>query len=126
MELTDELDSNMRMCLSISFAIATILTFGYLFVGSIIFIYGALGVYAFSFSLLTLAYIRKLFQLGAYKERLNRIEKKMIDEGQDLELFRAKKEEVLKVSNSIKRKEIFKAILSGAFGIFTIVVLVLF
>lgn len=126
MELADELDRNMKLCLTISFTIATLFTFGYLFIGSIIFIYGALGVYAFSFSMLTLAYIRKLFQLSAYKDRLARIEKSMIDEGQDVEAFRAKKEEILKVSNSIKRKEIFKAILSGAFGIFTIVVLVLF
>lgn len=126
MEISDELDRNVYVCLMVTFTMATLSVIGYMLVGSSIFVYGALGVYAFSFSLLALCSIRKLFQVAHYKDRLNRAEKSLMEAGEDLSDFRREKEGILKVTSSVKRKEIVKAILSGAFALFTIVVLVLF
>lgn len=126
MEFSDELDRNIYICLMVTFSIATLAVLGYMLIGSVIFVYGSLGVFGFSFSLLALSSIRKLFQISNYKDRLNRAERALKEKDEDLTDFENQKTEVLKVANSIKRKEIVKAILSGAFALFTIVVLVLF
>lgn len=126
MEFTDELDKNLFILLMVTFSIATLSVFGYIFIGSIIFVYGALGVYSFSFSVLSLSSIRKLFQVASYKDRLTRAEKTLLEKGEDLTDFIVRKNEAIKIANSVKQKEIVKAILSGAFALFTIVVLVLF
>lgn len=123
---TDELDKTIVVLTTVLFFIATVSVLGYLFFGSTICVYAALGVYTFSFSVLTLSSIRKLFQISFYKERLNRAEKSPNLTDEERQKFTQEKENIFKVVNKTKKIELVKAILSGVFAMFTIVVLVLF
>ena len=126
MSQTDELDRTIVVATSVLFTIATISVLGYLIFGSSICVYAALGVYTFSFSVLTLSSIRKLFQVSFYKERLLKLERSPELSQEEREKFSTERVEIFKVLNKTKRSELTKAIISGVFAIFTIVVLVLF
>lgn len=123
---TDDLDRTIVVATSALFFVATVSVLGYLFFGSVLCVYIALGVYTFSFSVLSLSSIRKLFQISFYKERLNKAERSPSLDQESREKFSIEKENIFKVVNKTKKVELVKAILSGVIAIFTIVVLVLF
>lgn len=123
---SDDRDKTMYYCLLTAFTIATIAVLLYMLFGSLYAAYMSLGVYAFSFSLLALSGIRQLFVIVNYKNRLDNFEKNPDLTEQQRKDFGEEKAKILSVVNSTWRKEMIKAILSGLFAIFTIVVLVLF
>lgn len=126
MAQNDELDRTITLAISILFTLATLSVIGYMLFGSSLCVYVALGTYTFSFSVLALSAIRKLFQISFYKERLNRIERSPELTPEERDKFILEKEGIFKVVNKTKRSETVKAVLSGVFAVFTIVVLVLF
>ena len=122
----NEQDKTIQICLSIVFTLGVIAVVVYMVFGSIYAVYASLGIYAFSFSLISLLSIRKLFLIAAYKDRLRLFEAKAEMTQEEKEAYETKKNEVLKVVSKTKAKEITKAIIFGAIAIFAVVVLVLF
>ena len=122
----NEQDKTIQICLSIVFTLGVIAVVVYMVFGSIYAVYASLGIYAFSFSLISLLSIRKLFLIAAYKDRLRLFEAKAEMTQEEKESYETKKNEVLKVVSKTKAKEITKAIIFGAIAIFAVVVLVLF
>ena len=122
----NEQDKTIQICLSIVFTLGVIAVVVYMVFGSIYAVYASLGIYAFSFSLISLLSIRKLFLIAAYKDRLRLFEAKADMTQEERTSYETKKNEVLKVVSKTKAKEITKAIIFGAIAIFAVVVLVLF
>ena len=124
--VNNEQDRTVQICLSLVFTLGVIAVIVYMIFGSMYAVYASLGIYAFSFSFISLLSIRKLFLVAAYKDRLKLFEAKAdMTEAERLS-YETKKQEVLKVVNKTKAKEITKAIIFGAIAIFAVVVLVLF
>lgn len=122
----NEQDKTIQICLSIVFTLGVIAVVLYMVLGSIYAVYASLGIYAFSFSLISLLSIRKLFLIAAYKDRLRLFEARAEMTQEERTSYETKKNEVLKVVSKTKAKEITKAIIFGAIAIFAVVVLVLF
>ena len=122
----NEQDKTVRLCLTLVFSLGVIAVFAYMLFGSVYAVYASLGIYAFSFSLVSLFSIRKLFLVAAYKDRLKLFEARANMTESEREAYEAKKSEVLKVVDKTKLSEMLKAIFFGAFAIFAVVVLVLF
>ena len=122
----NEQDKTIQICLSIVFTLGVIAVVVYMVFGSIYAVYASLGIYAFSFSLISLLSIRKLFLIAAYKDRLRLFEARAEMTQEERTSYETKKNEVLKVVSKTKAKEITKAIIFGAIAIFAVVVLVLF
>lgn len=109
------------------FGIGTIIVCFYIFFGLALSIYFALIAYSLAFSFLTISYIRNAIVLTSKYERVENIseenedtikeQKSTLEEDQKLLIKKLKK------SRSI---EITKAVFSGAFAIFTLIVLILF
>ncbi len=111
--------------LIITFSVATICVIIYLIFGLYIFASLALAIYTISFSLIALASLRKLFIVARYSERINALaanENLTEAERDDVKKERA---EAQKAISKVKTVAIIKSCLSGAFAIFTLVVLVL-
>ena len=70
----NEQDKTVRLCLTLVFSLGVIAVFAYMLFGSVYAVYASLGIYAFSFSLVSLFSIRKLFLVAAYKDRLKLFE----------------------------------------------------
>ena len=121
-----EQDRTVNACLNVVFALGVVAVLVYMLFGSIYAVYASLGIYAFSFSVLCLFAIRKLFLVSSYKERLKRFESQANMTDAEKEAYLIKKDEALKLVNKTKHKEIIKAILAGTIAIFAVVVLVLF
>ena len=124
--MNNEQDRTVQICLSLVFTLGVIAVVVYMIFGSMYAVYASLGIYAFSFSFISLLSIRKLFLVAAYKDRLKLFEAKADMAETDRLSYEAKKQEVLKVVNKTKAKEIAKAIGFGVIAIFAVVVLVLF
>jgi len=122
----NEQDRTLQLCLSIAFTLGVIAVIVYMFFGSLYAVYASLGIYAFSFSLISLVSIRKLFLVASYKDRLKLFEAKAGMDESERNSYEEKKQEVLKVVNKTKTQEIIKASIFGAIAIFAVVVLVLF
>lgn len=121
-----EQDKTVQLCLTIMFSLGVIAVFMYVLFGSLYAVYASLGIYAFSFSVVSLLSIRKLFLVASYKDRIKLFEAKADMTEEQKTAFTAKKQEVLKVVNKTKTIEIVKAIFFGIIAIFAVVVLVLF
>ena len=123
---SNEQDKSVIWCLSLVFTLGVIAVVLYMLFGSMYAVYASLGIYAFSFSLVSLFSIRKLFLVASYKDRVKLFESRAEMTEQEREAFNQKKQEVLKVVNKTKTIEIVKAFIFGAIAIFAVVVLVLF
>lgn len=119
-------DNSIQVCLAIVFSLAVLSVVVYMLTGSAYAIYAGLGIYAFSFSLVSLFSIRQLFVVANYKERLRTFEAKADLTEQEKKLYDEKKVEALKFANKHKRIETVKAIIFGSLAIFAVVSLVLF
>lgn len=124
--VNNEQDRTVQICLSLVFTLGVIAVIVYMIFGSMYAVYASLGIYAFSFSFISLLSIRKLFLVASYKDRLKLFEAKADMTETERLSYETKKQEVLKVVNKTKAKEIAKAIIFGAIAIFAVVVLVLF
>lgn len=119
-------DKTVQTCVMITFSLGVVAVLVYMLTGSVFAVYSGLGIYAFSFLLLSLFAIRKLFIVASYKERLNRFEAGVDLTESDKEIYNQKKEVAMKQIKKIQCKETIKAIVAGAVAIFAVVVLVLF
>lgn len=119
-------DKTVQTCVMITFSLGVVAVLVYMLTGSVFAVYSGLGIYAFSFLLLSLFAIRKLFIVASYKERLARFEAGVDLTESDKELYNQKKEVAMKQIKKIQCKETIKAIVAGAVAIFAVVVLVLF
>lgn len=123
---SSEQDNSVQICLSIVFSLAVVAVVVYMLTGSAWAIYAGLGIYAFSFSLVSLFSIRRLFVVASYKERLKLFEAKAdMSEDERIE-YESKKQATLKLVNKTRTKELIKAIIFGGLAIFAVVSLVLF
>lgn len=121
----DERDDTILYCLITLFSIATIAVCIYVVFGYFLFAYLSISLYALAFIAICLISIRKLFVIKNFKVRLTNYEENADKETLDEEFY-AKKERAEKLIKSSRTKELIKSILSGAFAVFTIIVLVLF
>lgn len=121
-----EQDRTVQICLNLIFTLGVVAVIIYVVFGSLYAVYASLGIYAFSFSVASLLSIRKLFLVASYKDRLKLFEAKANLTETERVNYDAKKQEVLKVVNKTRNKELTKAIFFGIFAIFAVVVLVLF
>lgn len=121
----DERDDIILYCLITLFSIATIAVCIYVVFGYFLFAYLSISLYALAFIAICLISIRKLFVIKNFKVRLTNYEENADKETLDEEFY-AKKERAEKLIKSSRTKELIKSILSGAFAVFTIIVLVLF
>lgn len=119
-------DKTVQTCVMITFSLGVVAVLVYMLTGSVFAVYSGLGIYAFSFLLLSLFAIRKLFVVASYKERLSRFEAGVDLTESDKEIYNQKKEVAMKQIKKIQCKETIKAIVAGAVAIFAVVVLVLF
>lgn len=121
----DERDDIILYCLITLFSIATIAVCIYVVFGYFLFAYLSISLYALAFIAICLISIRKLFVIKNFKVRLTNYEENADKETLDEEFY-AKKDRAEKLIKSSRTKELIKSILSGAFAVFTIIVLVLF
>lgn len=121
-----EQDRTIQVCLNLIFTLGVVAVIIYVVFGSLFAVYAGLGIYAFSFSVASLLSIRKLFLVASYKDRLKLYEAKANLTETERINYNEKKQEVLKVVNKTRNKELAKAIAFGIFAIFAVVVLVLF
>lgn len=121
-----EQDRTIQISLNLIFTLGVVAVIIYIVFGSLFAVYAGLGIYAFSFSVASLLSIRKLFLVASYKDRLKLYEAKASLTETERINYDAKKQEVLKVVNKTRNKELAKAIVFGVFAIFAVVVLVLF
>ena len=121
----DERDDTILYCLITLFSIATIAVCIYVVFGYFLFAYLSISLYALAFIAICLISIRKLFVIKNFKVRLTNYEENADKETLDEEFY-AKKDRAEKLIKSSRTKELIKGILSGAFAVFTIIVLVLF
>lgn len=125
MTYLDERDDTIQYCLITSFSLATLAVAIYLAFGNFFAAYFAIGLYALSFIAISLFSIRKIFLVLNFKEKLSRYESDPNNDIMDL-AFVERKNNALRVVRSALVKETIKTIVSGAFALFAIVVLVLF
>ena len=124
MTYIDERDDTIQYGLMTSFSLATIAVAIYVLLGNFFAAYFAISLYALSFIAICLFAIRKIFLVLNFKEKLLNYE---ADPSNVIDLkFVERKENALKVIKSTIVKETIKIIVSGAFAIFAIIVLVLF
>lgn len=121
-----EQDKTIQVSLNLIFTLGVVAVVIYVIFGSLFAVYAGLGIYAFSFSVASLLSVRKLFLVASYKDRLKLFEAKANLTETERINYDAKKQEVLKVVNKTRNKELAKAIFFGIFAIFAVVVLVLF
>lgn len=124
MTYIDEMDDGVQYGIISIFSLATIAVVVYMVFGSFVSAYVAIALFALGFIAICTASIRKIFVILNYKEKLEDYEKMHKDELS--ENFKTKKLNADTKIKSCKAKELTKAILSGIFGVFTIIVLVLF
>lgn len=124
MTYIDERDDSVQYGVITVFSLATIAVVAYVVFGSYVAAYTAIALFALGFVAICVASIRKIFIVLNYKEKLENYAK---DHANELsEDFVTKKTNADAKIKSCKTKELIKALLSGIFGIFAIVVLVLF
>lgn len=121
----DERDDAILYCLITLFSIATTAVCIYVVFGFFLFAYLSISLYALAFIAICLISIRKLFVIKNFQVRLTNYEENANKETLDEEFY-AKKERAEKLIKFSRTKELIKSILSGAFAVFTIIVLVLF
>ncbi len=124
MTYLDERDDSIQYGIITVLALATIAVMCYLVFGGVAAAYCSLALYALGFIAISLFSIRKVFLVLNYKEKILNFEA-TTEEELDEEFF-ARKNNAMHTVKVIKTKELIKAICSGLFAIFTIVVLVLF
>ncbi len=124
MTYIDERDDAIQYGIIAVFSLATLAVVVYVVFGSSVAAYSAISLFALGFTAICLFSIRKIFLVLNYKEKLENYATEN-SEKIDNEFIERKKNAEHKIK-SVKSKELTKAILSGMFAIFAIVVLVLF
>lgn len=125
MTYLDERDDTINYAVITVFSLATIAVAIYVFLGSLLFAYIALSLFGLAFLAVALFSIRKVFMILNYKEKLENYEANLSEDKKDQEFVQKSKQAKKQIRSSFTR-EMVKAILSGVFAIFTIIVLVLF
>ena len=124
MTYLDERDDVIQYSIITVFTLATCAVIAYVVFGSFFAAYSAIALFALGFIAICLFSIRKIFLVLNYKERLENYAKELGESAS--EDFLQRKNNADKKIKSTHKKELAKAIFSGFFAVFTIVVLVLF
>ncbi len=124
MTYIDERDDTIQYGIIAVFSLATLAVVAYVVFGSSIAAYSSISLFALGFIAICLFSIRKVFLVLNYKEKLENYATENSETIDDE--FKEKKKNAETRIKSVKAKELTKAILSGMFAIFAIVVLVLF